>query len=601
MNSGNKKPSVIGFAAGASLTGGLIGAWEAAALVVLDAELTTSRPGAAALGLAAFAFGAAAVLAAASVFALARRTPAGRFAVGGRTDGVTFAVALALLFYAGYYLNAGILPAKSHPASLAADAALLALGWILIRFAPRLKIRRRWRVAAFAVLMAGAFLVATAAAGPPRRLGPPEAAAKKNAANFLLITMDTTRADRLGAYGGPGGLTPNLDKLAASAVVFKRAYCLMPLTGPSHAALFTGRTPRENGVVQNGVPLAPDAPTTAEVLRGRGYRTGAVVGAFTVSSKLGFARGFEYFDDAFSADAALSRLTATRVAASLGLVDAKARLQRPGDEVTRRAVRWLKDGRNRPFFLWVHYFDPHAPYEPPAEYQNLSDAADPQIRLYDGEVAFMDAEIGKLLAALDDAGLRENAVVVAVADHGESLGEHDYYYDHGRDVYEPSMRVPLLVAAPPGFPGLAVEHVGAEAARAEADVVTLESLSRFLLEGLAAYPSERPPPRKVIAPLAGGVAFGESLEDGSNRRMIVTQAEGRGPLYKLVLNADTNDVELYDLDADPGETHDLADARAETARAPWRRLRDYFASQPALPRGVPTDETRKKLRSLGYM
>lgn len=602
MDSGDGKPSVVRFAAGASLTGGLIGAWEAAALVAFDVELTTSRPGAAAFGAVAFALGAALALAAAMLFAFIRRTPPGRLIAGERTDGVTFASAFALLFYAGYYLNAGILPAKLHPVSLAADVALLAAFCLLVRFVPPLKIRRRWRATVFVILTVGAFVAAAAAAGPPRRLGPPETAPARNAANLLLITMDTTRADRLGAYGGPAGLTPNLDRLAASAKVYARAYCPMPLTGPSHATLLTGRTPRENDVVQNGMPLSFEAPTMAEVLRARGYRTGAVVAAFTVSSKLGFARGFEYFDDDFSAYVALTRLTLARLASSLGVVDAKARLQRPADEVTCRAVRFLENAENRPFFLWVHYFDPHTPYEPPAEYRTLTDAEDPYVRLYDGEVAFMDAEIGKLLAAVGDAGLRDNTVVVAVADHGESLGEHDYYYDHGRYVYEPSMHVPLLVAAPPGFPGLGIEYVMAPAPQTEPDLIAMESLYGFLVEGLAAYPPERPPTRNEVVPLAGDAAYGESLENGLNHRMIITRVAGQGPLYKLVLNANASAVELYDLDADPGEIKDLAAVRPEIARALLARLQDYFASQPALFGGAPTDEeTKKKLRALGYM
>jgi hypothetical protein len=343
MSDGGRKPSVVLFAVGASLTGGLIGAGEAATLGALDVELTTSRGGAALFAAAAFAIGAAVTFLAAVIFALARRTSPGRLVLGERTAGPTFAVAAALLFYGGYYLNTLILPGKLHPASLAADVALLAACWAIIRFAPAFRIRARWPLAAFAVILAGIFISAAVRAGSSRHLPPPEVPPPKDAPNLLLITLDTTRADRLGAYGGPPGLTPNLDRLAASGVVFEHAYCAMPLTGPSHAALLTGRTPRELGVIQNGVPLGPDSPTIAEVLRSRGCRTGAVVAAFTVSSKLGFARGFEYFDDNFAPADALSRLTLGRLAGSLGLVDAKARLQRPADEVTASAVRWLEN------------------------------------------------------------------------------------------------------------------------------------------------------------------------------------------------------------------------------------------------------------------
>ena len=597
MKTGANKPSIIAFAVGASLTGGLIGAWEAAALAAFDVQMTTSRGGAVLLALAAFALAGAAAFLAGLIFALLRRSRPGRFVLGERTHGATFAVAAALLFYGGYYLNAHVLPAKLHPVSLAVDVALLAVCWLLVRFAPSVNIRRRWPAAAFAVLLAGALVVSVAAAGSSRRLGAPETPPPKDAANLLLITMDTTRADRLGAYGGPPGLTPNLDRLAASGLIFEHAYCPMPLTGPSHASLLTGLTPRENAVVQNGVPLGTDSPTMAEVLRSRGYRTGAVVAAFTVSSKLGFARGFELFDDDFAPADALTRLTLVRFAGSLGVVNAKARLQRPGGEVTPAAIRWLKDKRNRPFFLWVHYFDPHTPYEPPDEYRDLTDAEVPQVRLYDGEVAFMDAEIGKLLAVLDDAGERENTVVVAVADHGESLGEHDYYYDHGRYVYEPCMHVPLVVAAPPGFGGSGKMDAGTKP-----ELTTTGSLYNFLLDNLAAYPSPSTPHTDGPAPPAGDVVFGESLEGDLNYRTVVSRAYSSSPLYKLVLDVRTGAVELYDLKADPGETQNLSRERLEVTRVLLKRLEEHFAAQPPLPTGAPADaEMMKKLRTLGYV
>ncbi len=597
MNAASSKPSILAFAVGASLTGGLVGAWEAAALAFLDVELTTSRGGALLLALAALALAATAAFFAAVIFALARRTRPGRFILGERADGITFGAAAALLFYGGYYLNANVLPAKLHPVSLAVDVALVAVCWLLVRFTPPLKIPRRWLATAFAVLLAGAVAVSVVAAGSNLRLGPPETPPPKGAANLLLITLDTTRADRLGAYGGPPGLTPNLDRLAASGIIFDRAYCPMPLTGPSHAALLTGLSPRELGVVQNGVPLDADAPTMAEVLRSRGYRTGAVVGAFPVSSKLGFARGFEYFDDDFAAADALSRLTFLRLAGSLGIIDAKARLQRPADEVTTPAVRWLEDDANRPFFLWVHYFDPHTPYEPPYTYRNLTDADVPQVRRYDGEVAFMDAQVGQLLSALDNSGLRDNTFVVAVADHGESLGEHDYYYDHGRYVYEPCMRVPLVVAAPPGFGG-----PGDAVFKRQPSLVTLASLCDFLLDGLAAgLPSSaRGGNERTLT--AGDAVFGESLEGDLNYRTVISRVGDSGPLYKLILDARSGVVELYDLQADPKETQNLSRERPEVTRVLLKRLEEHFAAQPPLPSGAPADaEMMKKLRTLGYL
>ncbi len=579
------------------MTGGLIGAGEAAVLVAFDVELTASRGGAVLFVAAAFAITAAASLIAALIFALARRTSPGRFLLGARTTGVTFAVAAALLFYGGYYLNALFLPGKLHPVSLAADVALLAACWSIIRFAPAIKIRARWLLVAFAVILAGIFTASALEAGSNRRLPPPEVLPPKDAPNLLLFTLDTTRADRLGAYGGPPGLTPNLNRLAASGVVFERAYCPMPLTGPSHAALLTGRTPRQLGVVQNGVPLGPNAPTLAEVLRSRGYRTAAVVAAFPVSSKLGFARGFEFFDDSFGAASALSRLTLARIAGSVGLVDTKARLQRPADEVTASAVRWLEDPPYGPFFLWIHYFDPHTPYEPPAGYREKTRAQDPQVRAYDGEVAFMDAQLGRLLASLSEFGLRENTIIVAAADHGESLGEHGYYYDHGRYVYEQSMHVPLIVAAPPGFGGLT-----GRGSETYADIIPLVSMFDFLVANLAPADAEGESGQPKAAPSTNDIVFGESFEDESNYRMVVARADDEAPAYKLILDARTGEVRLYDLSSDAGESENLAPERPAITRALLRALEEHFAAQPALPSGAPSDaEMMKKLRSLGYM
>jgi hypothetical protein len=567
--------------------------------VAFDAEVTTSRPGAALLVLAGFVIAAAAVGVAALLFNFVRRSSLGGAVFGKRTAGVTFAVAAAFVFYGGYYLNADALPGKIHPLSLGVDVVLLMLFWVAVRFVPGFRVRGRVLFPIVIILAVTGGITAAAVAGSSHRLGPPEAYPPPGAPNLLIITMDTTRADGLGAYGGPPGLTPNLDALAASAHVYPHAYCAMPLTGPSHASLFTGRTPRELGVVQNGVRLGAEAATIAEVLRSRGYRTGAVVAAFPVSSKLGFARGFEYYDDAFSATAALSRLTVARIAGAAGLISAKARLQRPGDEVTPHALRWLEDEANRPFFLWVHYFDPHTPYEPPAAYRGRTSPSDPNVGLYDGEVAFMDAEIGKLLAALDELGVRDNTVIVAVADHGESLGEHDYYYDHGRDVYQPCMHVPLIVAAPAGFPGMGVEFVMAPP-DGGTDLVSMSSLCDFLLEGLAAFPPKDAPSSNEIVPLALDAVFGESLEEGINCRMLVTREDG--VLYKLVLDAASGRVELYDLDADPKELNDLAAVRDEVVRALRPRLEEYFRKQPALVTSGPADaETKEKLRSLGYM
>jgi arylsulfatase len=209
----------------------------------------------------------------------------------------------------------------------------------------------------------------------------------------------------------------------------------------------------------------------------------------------------------------------------------------------------------------------------------------------------MDAQIGRLLTALDDFGLRKNTVVVAVADHGESLGEHGYYYDHGRYVYEQSMHVPLIVAGPPGFGGFT--GTGRET---DADIITLPSICDFLLARLGADAGETKPGPRKAALSTSNVVFGEALEGDSNYRMVVACAGDEAPIYKLILDARTGAVKLYDLSSDAGETKNLAPARAGITRALLGALEEHFAAQPALPSGGPSDaETMKKLRSLGYM
>ncbi len=591
------------------MTGGLIGAWEAAVLILGDKELTTSRGGAAALALVAFAVGAAVTAAAGAVFCLLLRASWGKKLWGRRVAGFTFALVAGAFFYAAFYLNGEVLPGKTQPLSLAADLGLLVGAWLLIRFLPRLGLRQWAARVVYAALALGAFAVALIGAGGTRRLGPPTAVPRAGSLNLLLITMDTTRADRFRNWARDDtDIASNLDRLARDSLrPFGYVYCPLPLTGPSHATVLTGRAPRELGVVQNGVPLPENADTLAEVLRRRGYRTGAVVGAFPVSSKLGFAQGFEFFDDDFSPWAALSRLTIARVAGAVGAVNTKAELQRRAGEVTKRAVRWLGDGRNRPFFLWVHYYDPHMPYDPPSPYRLVSKAADPQTRLYDGEVAYMDAEIGVLLDYLKRAGLHKNTAIVAVADHGESLGEHDYYYDHGRDVYEPCMRVPLIISAPAEFPGLGFYYPTTELniEPYPFTFIPTQNLYLFLTEGLAAYPArERVVDGKLVS-LGKDAVFGETHDNGRNLLMVVTRVPDKRYMRgtkKLIYDPHTGKSELYDLDHDPGERTNAAAAEAETTRALRDTLLKHFAAQPPLPPPPALDaKTKEKLRSLGYM
>src|SRR5262249_7101244 len=267
----------------------------------------------------------------------------------------------------------------------------------------------------------------TSVNGEPLGHLPPGVAAAN--LNLLFITLDTTRADRIHAYGFEGIETPNLDRLAREGVLFEQAVAPAPLTLPAHSSIFTGEFPPAHGVRDNGGFFLDDRETTlAERLRARGFATGGFVGAYVLDHKWGIAQGFQtYFDD-FD----LSKYQSL----SLGSVD------RPGNEVADKALAWLDRVSRSRFFGWVHFYDAHSPYTPPEPFKS-----EYARRPYLGEIAFVDSQVGRLLAYLDDHNLMKKTVVVAMGDHGESLGEHGES-THGFFIYQSTTRVPLLVRAP---------------------------------------------------------------------------------------------------------------------------------------------------------
>src|SRR5262245_26838294 len=240
--------------------------------------------------------------------------------------------------------------------------------------------------------------------------------------NLVVITLDTTRADRIGAYGFAGIETPNLDRLAREGVLFENAAAAAPLTLPAHSSLFTGKLPPQHRVRDNGgFFLDPRETTLAELLKARGYRTGAFVGAYVLDSKWGLNKGFDtYFDD-FD----LSRYSAI----SLGAI------QRPGNEVVDHGLQWLEQVADNLFFAWMHLYDPHTPYDPPEPFRSRY-----RDRPYVGEIAFADAQLGRVLAYLDARHLTDRTIVAVMGDHGEGLSEHDEA-THGFFVYESTVRV----------------------------------------------------------------------------------------------------------------------------------------------------------------
>jgi len=399
--------------------------------------------------------------------------------------------------------------------------------------------------------------------------------------NVVLVTVDTLRADRLGVYGNDSGLTPNLDRLARSGVVFENASAVAPLTLPSHASILTGTYPLRHGIRDNGgYHLAPESVTLAETLAAQGYRTGAFVGAFVLDSRWGLDQGFErYFDD-FD--------FASFDDVSLGSVS------RRGDEVLAEALGWMGEAKTGPFFAWVHLYDPHAPYEPPEPHRGRH--AGERHGLYDGEVAHVDELIGRLLGWLSRESLDDATVVAVMADHGEALEDHGEL-DHGFFIYDATMRIPFLIKAP-NLPG---------GVRVEAQVRAIDLMPTVLdLVGLPPAPSVQ---GASLLPLARGES--ESLElvayaESYYPRLHYGWSELRSLRSEEFHFIEAPSPELYDLRVDPGETRNLAPERPAAVSELRGRLEEELErySAGALEAREPEvldDETREKLTALGYL
>ena len=396
--------------------------------------------------------------------------------------------------------------------------------------------------------------------------------------NVVLITLDTTRADRMGFLGSKLGLTPHLDAFAHESVIFTRAYSQVPLTTASHATILTGTYPQFHGVNDAGVALAKDVPFAPVVFHAHGYRTAAFVGAVILDPKAGaapgFDRGFDTYDAGFHDRAPdQSRYDS---------------LERRGDQVVARALAWLGKHPGRPFFLWVHLYDPHAPYDPPEPYRSRY-SSDP----YAGEIAFMDSAVGTLLDGLRTAHAYDNSIIAVMADHGEALGEHGEL-GHGVFLYAPTIHVPLLLKLP------------GEKSKSVETRVSLVDILPTLLES-ASIPLPAAIQGKSLIPV---------IRSGKPERDRNTYAETdypnraygwsslRAERSGKYLFVEAPRRELYDEVADPGEEHDLASsasAVAGTLQAQLAQFRAKTSAARAVAQGGIDPNAEKKLRALGYV
>lgn len=432
-------------------------------------------------------------------------------------------------------------------------------------------------------LMAGVAAWWWLAAGPARSaggavLGTLPRGVNRDQLNLVVVTLDTTRADRLGAYGSRDVKTPVFDRLAREGVLFEQTEAVAPLTLPAHTSIMTGRFPPEHGVRDNGgFFVSPKEVTLATVLKHAGRRTGAAVAAYVLDGKWGLNAGFDSYIDDFDT---------TKVRGLGGAV------QRPANEVVDRILPWLEKAKDEPFFAWVHFYDPHTPYEPPEPYRT-----EYRGHPYNGEIAFMDAQLGRVVQFLESNGLLDRTIIAVMGDHGESLDDHGEA-SHGFFIYESTTRVPFVVRTP--FSALRGRRV--------ADPVREVDLLPTVLDLLGVAAPKRISGATLVPLMVGArkelglETYSESMYPLHHFGWADTRAMRAGR-YKVY---DAPTPELYDLDRDPQEKANLYAERRTLADQMLGRLQQmhgrFDAPSPAdqAPQDVDP-EVRARLAALGYV
>jgi arylsulfatase len=462
-----------------------------------------------------------------------------------------------------------------------------------------------------------AILALAALACPgPRKPSPSPAPTPRAATgtNVLLITIDTLRADHLGVYGYPRNTSPRIDALARAGTVFDQAYTFWPKTRASFVMMLTGRRPSQNGYSKSHPVVLDFNPTIASALRDAGYATAAAVDNANLSVANGYSKGFDSYRETWEEPALESEMDRTRA-------------------ITESGIAFLKDGaRRKPFFLWLHYVNPHAPYTPPPPHDTafLDESVAKSRRLpvvrgvfggipqpwavagqdrlgyyvaqYDGEIAAADQEVGRVLDALLASGQAGRTLVVLTSDHGESLGEHDYFFDHGADLFDPCLRIPLIVVLP-GARG--VERSGALASTLDVFPTVLDVVKRSYTPDLAG---------ESLLPAVQGSGFEPRTRLFAQNDLNMSAAFDRR--FKLVAQPvrDKRRLDLFDRESDPGETRNVSRQRADELRVQLRELELYseraereWARTRPLTEGKPegerpqSPEACEQMRALGYV
>lgn len=430
--------------------------------------------------------------------------------------------------------------------------------------------------------------------------------------NLLIITIDTLRADHLSCYGHDRNTSPRIDGFATGGVLFEQVVCQSSQTLPSHTSIFTGMNPRTHQAISHESPVPPDIITLAEMLKDRGYKTGAFISSHALDSEYGLDQGFD---------------TYWEIHEELSIMERDICRLREMDATTAAASAWLREHMDAGFFLWIHWFHPHRPYNPPDRYISAfaggysgsansspefimqvwrqeieidQEDVDHLVGSYDGEVAFTDVQVGAVIDELDSLGLLENTVVVITADHGEILYDHEHYFGHDIALYDECLRIPLIIRAP----GLEIADSRIEELVQSIDIMptVLDLLDIAHPEGLEG---------ESLLPLIGGsgrptaeYCFSETFPfpEKCPPRHAVRTADAK--LIWKEAGSDPMVKELYDLADDPGETHNLYAEHPDFAAYLDSVLTAWIAPQGLHPARIPSARESGRwriLRSLGYV
>ncbi len=450
-----------------------------------------------------------------------------------------------------------------------------------------------------------------------------EMIASRRTNKIILVTIDTLRADRVGVYGHARAKTPNMDALAKKSTLFSSAFCHTPITNPSHCSLMTGMYPGSHGVKTNGYPLPEKHSVVAELLSRGGYKTAAFVSGFSLVDQVsGLARGFDVYDDAWS----------------------KTRVERKAPEATEAALDWLESAGDR-FFLWIHYFDPHHPYAPPAPYNTFFRKPDPKVHeeapaeavekwkkyaekarendffnvivkeertvettpeklrdnlaLYDGEISLVDSELGRFINALKDKGIYNDSLFILTSDHGEGF-DHNYYYAHGDRLYDSSIHIPMMIKS---------QRKDITRFLIEAPVGTIDLFSTILNFGGVIIPKQNEGANLVDYMLGDKNdpyrdIYGYCPELNRPRMSLGQLRSLRNQQWKLIYRVKTNDFELYDMLQDPAELYNLEGSRVRIQNTLASKLlnrHERMALKPESTEMVVDERMIEGLKSLGYV